>query len=103
MLDDAVERPPLGWWIAILAGLGLNAWVGFSDSAYAIWCSYVTAVFPQALLRNIFLAAVVVHVGEALYAWRLATQAGLRTAAGWTLQTFVLGFPSLGRLRRRVS
>ena len=103
MMDDTVERPPLGWWIAILGGLGINALVGFSDAAYAAWCTHVTTVLPQATIRNIFLVAVLVHAGEATYAWRLATQAGLQSASGWAMQTFLLGFPSLGRLRQRVA
>ncbi len=102
MLDDSVQRPPLGWWIAILGGLALNAWIGFSDSAYAVWCSIVTTALPQTLIRNIFLGGVLVHIGEAAYAWRMATLANLRSAPGWALQTFLLGFPSLMRLRKRV-
>lgn len=103
MLDDSVQRPPLGWWIAILGGLALNAWIGFSDNAYAAWCSTVTTALPQTLIRNIFVGAVLVHIGEAAYAWRLATQANLRSATGWTLQTFLLGFPSLMCLRQRLT
>ena len=103
MVDDTVERPPLGWWIAIFGGLGLNALVGFSHGAYAVWCNHVTTVLAQATIRNVFLGAVVVHAGEATYAWRLASHAGLTSAPGWALQTFLLGFPSLGRLRQRVA
>lgn len=103
MLDDAVERPPLASWIAILGGLGLNALIGFDDAAYTAWCNSITTALPQELIRNIFLGAVVVHVGEAIYAWRMATAAGLRSAQGWALQTFLLGFPSLGRLRKVIA
>ena len=103
MRDDTVERPPLGWWIAIFGGLGINALVGFNAGAYASWCNHITTLLPQTTIRNIFLGAVVVHLGEATYAWRLASQAGLKSAPGWALQTFLLGFPSLGRLRQRVA
>jgi hypothetical protein len=103
MMNDKVERPPLGWWIGILGGLGFNALVGFNDGAYAMWCSYVTSFLSQGLIRFIFVAGVAAHVGEAIYAWRIARQAGLRTAGGWALQTFLIGFPSLGRLQQRVS
>lgn len=102
MLNDTVERPPLGWWIAILGGLGLNAWVGFSADAYAAWSSYVTSVMPQATIRNIFIGGVAVHVGEAFYAYRLATRSGFTSAGAWAVQTFLLGYPSLVRLRGRV-
>jgi hypothetical protein len=103
MRRDAVERPPVALWIAIVGGLGLSALVGLSDSAYALWCSHVTSALPQRLIRDIFLGAVVVHAGEAAYAWRLARGAGLKTAAAWTLQTFLIGFPSLGRLRKLIA
>lgn len=102
MLEDRLEVPPLGWWIAIVGGLGLNAWVGFSDSAYAGWCAWVTTALPQSMIRNIFIGAVVVHMAEATYAWRLATSAGLSSAPAWAAQTLLIGFPSLGRLRQRV-
>jgi len=103
MLDDDVQRPPLGWWIAIGGGLGLNALIGFHDGAYASWCGWVTAALPQELIRNIFIGAVVVHIAEATYAWRLARQAGLDSAAGWALQTFLLGFPSLRLLLQQLA
>lgn len=102
MLEDSVQRPPVGWWIAILGGLALNAYIGFSDSAYAMWCATVTTALPQTLIRNIFLGGVFAHIAEATYAWRLATQANLQSAPGWALQTFLLGFPSLVRLRKQV-
>ena len=103
MRRDAFERPPLVWWIVIGIGLGMNALVGLSDSAYSLWCSYVTTALPQGLIRNIFLGAVVVHLCEAAYAWRLARRVGLKSAAAWTLQTFLIGFPSLSRLREVIA
>jgi hypothetical protein len=62
----------------------------------------VTAGISQGRLRIIFVAAVLTHVAEAGYAWRLAQRAGLVTSAGgWAVQTFTLGFPSLRLLGRR--
>lgn len=103
MRHDTVERPPIGWWIAVLGGLGLNAWVGFSDAAYAAWSTHVTTVLAQTTIRNIFFAAVAVHAAEAAYAHRIAHRAGWRSANAWALQTFLLGFPSLTRLRARAA
>ena len=52
------------------------------------------------LLRLGFAAAVGLHVGEAVYAYRRARQAGLNEAAPrWALQTLGVGFPSLIALR----
>jgi hypothetical protein len=100
--DAPIDRPPLGWWIAILAGLALNAAVAFDAGTYAWWCAHVTAALPQGVVQAIFIAAVLTHVGEATYALRLAQRSGLGSSAGgWFVQTLLLGFPSLRLLRQR--
>jgi len=97
-----VERPSLGWWLAIAGGLLLNGVVAFVPAAYDLWCAHVTTALPQWLVQAIFLGAMATHVGEALYAARLARDAGLGdAAAGWFWQTLALGFPSLRLLRAR--
>lgn len=102
--DDRVERPYIGWWVSIIAGLTVNAVIAFHADAYAWWCTHVTTVLPQRLVQTIFIAAVLTHVAEATYALRLAQRRGLRnSAAGWCAQTLLLGFPSLRLLRQRVS
>ncbi len=100
----AVDRPPLGWWLAVLGGMGLLALLAFHPGAYGMWRAAVTAALSQDLLRGIFVAALLTHLGEAVYAFRLAQRAGLADhAAGWFLQTFTLGYPSLRLLRRRAA
>jgi transmembrane protein TMEM254 len=48
------------------------------------------------LLRLGFAAAVALHVGESIYAYRRARAAGFEdTAPRWALQTLGVGFPSL--------
>lgn len=99
---DRVDHPELGWWVAVLGGLGTLGVLAFDAGAYATWCAHVTAGISQGRLRIIFVAAVLTHAAEAAYAWRVARRAGLTTSArGWVVQTFVLGFPSLRLLRRR--
>src|SRR5262245_23085235 len=104
-MDDAqtgFETPHPGWWIGVLGGLGLLALLAFDDGAYAVWHRTVTTIFPQSLLRVIFVAAVVTHIGEALYALRLLQRIGLRdNLLCWFAQTLALGFPSLRLLRRQ--
>ncbi len=95
-----IERPHIGWWVAILGGLAFNAVVGFDAGAYAWWCAHVTTALSQPLVRNIFIAAVAAHIAEATYAARLAQRAG-DSVPGWFVQTLLLGFPSLRLLRRR--
>jgi hypothetical protein len=97
-----IDRPHLGWWIAVLGGMVLLAVLAFDAGAYAAWCANVTTVLRQQLLQGIFVAALATHIAEAVYAFRLASRGGLReTAFGWFLQTFLLGYPSLRLLRRR--
>jgi hypothetical protein len=98
--DQPVQRPHLGWWISIVLGMSLLGVLAFDGPAYALWCRAVTGRLPQALLRWTFAIAVLLHIGEALYALWLARRSGLgASAAGWFLQTLTLGYPSLGRLR----
>jgi hypothetical protein len=100
--SDTVDRPHVGWWVSVVGGMVLTGVLAFHPGAYAEWCALVTARIPQGLLRGIFVAALITHLGEGLYAWRLAQRAGLGSSAtGWFLQTFTLGFPSLRLLRRR--
>jgi hypothetical protein len=97
-----IDRPHLGWWVSVLSGMVLLAVLAFDAGAYAVWCANVTTVLPQRLLQAIFIAALVTHLAEAAYAFRLASRSGLREdAGGWFLQTFLLGYPSLRLLRRR--
>ncbi len=101
---DHVERPHVFWWSSILFGMSLLAVLALSDGAYALWESRVTTWLPQSLLRLILVAAVAAHIGEGLYAYRLAGRLGLqRSQLGWGMQTLVLGFPSLRLLLRRAS
>ena len=101
---DTVDRPALGWWIAIVGGLGLLGVLGVSSGAYGLWARYVTAVFSQTQLLRIFILSYVIHVGEALWARRLAQRSGLRASANsWAFQTFLIGFPSLRLLRARAT
>ncbi|MBI4515220.1 MAG: DUF4499 domain-containing protein [Deltaproteobacteria bacterium] len=101
--SERVERPHVGWWISVLGGMGLLALVAFDAGAYARWCELVTPALPRGLLQGVFIAAVVAHLVEGAYAFRLAQHAGLHaSAAGWLAQTCTLGYPSLRLLRRRL-
>ncbi len=88
----------------MLGGMGLLALLAFHAGAYGMWRDAVTAALSQDLLRGIVVAALLTHLGEAVYAFRLARRAGLADqAGGWFLQTFTLGYPSLRLLRRRAA
>ncbi|CAD6258099.1 unnamed protein product [Miscanthus lutarioriparius] len=44
------------------------------------------------VIRLVFVTAVALHLGEAVYAWFLAKKVDPRNATGWFWQTFALGF-----------
>jgi hypothetical protein len=97
-----IDRPHVGWWLAIIGGMTTLAVTAFSSAAFAWWTVHLFWLPPRPVLVWTFVAAVVLHVGEAAYAYGLARSAIAPAAAlGWTLQTLALGYPSLRLLRRR--
>lgn len=99
---DQVERPHFLWWASIVFGMSLLSVLALWNGAYAWWATRVTTLFPQPLLRVLLVGALAAHVGEGLYAYRLAARLGLvHSQRGWLLQTLILGFPSLRLLLRR--
>lgn len=102
-VDETVERPHLGWWVSIVLGMSLTSVLACSDSAYAIWAEHLGPWLPRSMFQKIFVIAWALHIGEALYARKLATELnyGPEARRGWTLQTFILGYPSLSKLLRR--
>ncbi|XP_071700848.1 uncharacterized protein [Rutidosis leptorrhynchoides] len=52
-------------------------------------------------LRLLAVWAIAMHIGESVYAWRLAKRVDPANARGWFWQTFVLGFFSLKFLLKR--
>jgi 3beta-hydroxy-delta5-steroid dehydrogenase/steroid delta-isomerase len=99
---DTVERPHLGWWVSILVGMTVLGILAFNGTAYHAWHTHVTTYTPPLALRITFVLAVALHLGDAIYALRLAKRIGLGTAWGWFLQTLALGYPSLRLLKKRV-
>jgi hypothetical protein len=76
--------------------------LAFSPAALAWWTAHLFWLPPAAVLVAVFTVAVALHVGEAVYAFRLA-RGGVApdSAVGWMLQTLTLGYPSLRLLLRR--
>jgi hypothetical protein len=100
--SEKVERPHVLFWIAIVGGLTILALQGFNDSFYGWWVAHVNALPAQSTMAWIFLACIPIHLGEALYCWRLSNRLGTPGAsAEWALQTFVIGFPSTRLLMKR--
>jgi len=82
-MNDAFVPVARMWWVTNFGGLVVNG--------------VMAARSPSKIKRGIFAAAVVTHVAEALYAYRIAQNAGLGDEATrkWGLQTLGVGFPSL--------
>ncbi|TNE44606.1 MAG: DUF4499 domain-containing protein [Deltaproteobacteria bacterium] len=97
---QSIPRPHWGWWLTLDGGLLFLGVLTFSPTAYKWWSQTVTTLFSPTFLLWLFVAAVMAHVVEAVVAWRWCREANISETWAWTFQTFLLGFPSLGLLRR---
>lgn len=96
------RSPHWGWWISILSGMGLTAWIAFGTSGFALWSQWITRALPQTLFQWIFWLALLTHIVEGFYAWTLARRHFAAQSLRWGLQTFLLGYPSLSLLLENV-
>jgi hypothetical protein len=99
-MNSDFRIPHWGWWVAIIGGMGLTAWIGFSATGFGFWQDWITAALPQAIFQWIFWLAMLAHVGEGGYAFWLARRQNSPHALRWGLQTFMLGYPSLSLLQQ---
>lgn len=102
-MELQMERPKAIWWLLIVPPMTRLAVLSVSAQSVVWWQTWSHLPLSQVVYQWIFALATVTHVGEATYAWRLASrgpQAPLRIALA--LQTFALGYPSLRLLRARV-
>ena len=100
--SQKVERPHILWWVSIVGGLTILGLQGFNSAFYAWWVAHLNALPAQGTMAWIFLSLVPIHVGEAIYCWRLSNRLGTPDASTqWALQTFVIGFPSTWLLMKR--
>jgi hypothetical protein len=101
-LDDGVDRPHAIFWVSIIFGMSLVSALAVSDRAHALWTENLGSFPSRPLIVGIFVAAWMAHVSEALYARKLCQDLGITANKnGWTLQTFLLGYPSLRLLLLR--
>lgn len=102
MPEDVVDHPHPVWWVLIPGGLTLLAAQGWSPTFYAWWVATMHPLPGKAFMAWLLVACLPIHVFEAGWAFRRAHELGLhRSARGWALQTFLLGYPSTHLLRRR--
>lgn len=97
--EDRFARPSPAWFAVIDGGVALLTVLATSPRAHAA-ASKRMPLPSRGLLRVLLVGTAVVHVGEAVYAYRVANENGFhRNASRWAVQTFAVGFPSLLKLR----
>jgi len=104
------KSPSLFWWILIFFGAGLNALYSFVLEPPFFWnpFGFITDnhVVAQQYCQFIFwYILVLLHVLEGSYALFLALRSKeeKRNAMQWFIQTLLLGYASLGLLKREIA
>ncbi len=98
-----IERPNAIWWVLIVPPMALLAVLTASPASAQQWREFSHLPLTQDVYQWIFGLAMLAHVGEAAFAWRLASHsAQVPLRAGWSLQTLILGYPSLRLLLARL-
>jgi hypothetical protein len=98
---DALERPHVVWWLLVLGGLGVLGLQAFDAEFYGWWVRHVNPLPGQIVMRWIFYACFPIHVYEAFWVHKTAGKLGmLRSKTAWTVQTFLLGYPSTHLFRK---
>jgi hypothetical protein len=97
---DRFVRPDAYWYALLEPGLVSLAVFTLSPGAYRTAKRLRLPLPSRRTVTVLFAGAVAVHAAEAAQAYRTATAAGLtRSAPRWAAETFVVGFPSLLKLR----
>lgn len=91
--------PKLRWFVLLDSGMLLLIVLVSSRKAY----DRLKKIVPLPSRRTVGLilaAATVIHLGEAVFAFRSAKRRGFDDAATkWALQSFIVGFPSALKMR----
>lgn len=96
-VEPVFVRPALGWFVVLDGGLATLAVLALSRRAYEK-ARDVVPLPEQPQLRALLAGAVGLHAVEAVVGRSMARRRGVPPGP-WTRQTFVVGFPSLLRLR----
>jgi Domain of unknown function (DUF4499) len=101
-VNGAVVRPPWGWFALLDGGIAALVLLAWHDGVREAATHLSPVPLPsQSLARRLLVGTAAIHLVEGMVAARLARRAGL-PSRGWGAQTFVVGFPSLLALRRRL-
>ena len=100
--EDRVDHPHPVWWVLVLGGLTLLAFIALDADFYLAYTAAVHPLPGQTFMLWILIGCAPIHLFEGWYAWRVANRLGLSgSAAGWALQCFMLGYPSTHLLLKR--
>lgn len=99
-----IPRPALAWYLLVVGGMVVCGIAGFGPETLPPQLSPARALGERLFggrqgVKLVFCIANVLHVLEAWLAHRIARRVDASHALAWTLQTFLLGFPSLKLLR----
>ncbi|PIN04243.1 C-3 sterol dehydrogenase/3-beta-hydroxysteroid dehydrogenase [Handroanthus impetiginosus] len=100
----ALDGPTIYTWLLVVMGMMMLFCAAYMpDFGPVPLCRAIGLFFLHSItaLRLLFLLSVAAHVGEAVYAWKLATKVDPANARGWFWQTFALGIFSLRYLLKR--
>jgi hypothetical protein len=102
-VNPDVVRPPWGWFALLDGGIAALTLLAWADKVREAVTHLSPVPLPtQSLARRLLVGTVAIHLAEGLIAARRARLGGL-PSRGWAAQTFVVGFPSLLALRRRLA
>lgn len=99
-----LDGPTIYAWVAVLTGMTMMFCAACLPDLGPVPLIRAICLFflrSMTVIRAIFTMAVAAHIGEGVYAWQLARRCDPENAAGWFLQTVVLGFFSLRFLLKR--
>lgn len=94
-----VERPAAGWFVLLDGGIAVLAALALRGDVHQ-FVRRRARIPPRRALCGLLGATALVHLGEALYAYRTAARLGSPSPGRWAAQTFAVGFPSLSMLSR---
>ena len=89
------------WYFIILGSLAFVAFLAYHPSPIPFnpLVFLVEDIYhAHLIIQWIWKGAVLIHLGEAIYALYLARSVDKHNSFMWFIQTFLLGFPSLGLL-----
>eukprot|EP01041_Mallomonas_annulata_P012629 gene12629-26593_t len=102
-LSSYFKTPSVSWWIGIVGAFLVHGIIAYGNDDSEInrllkpvYDFGLLIFYSKEGLKIVFNVAVILHVLECIYATYLAISLGCKnTWYLWTIQTFILGFPSL--------